>query len=1125
MGKKDKNNKNLAGNMIKKYLKSLAIKIICIVAIVVLVGALVYQVIKGFQDLLSNIIDAIGSIGQVFVPTTSINSDYTEGINITDDKLQYIIEALEDNGVTLEDLYLSGDTLGLDEDSEEYKKELYKYLRKFLQADVCTQYPDFGIVEDDTHYNGILKIRRAVDFSSIEEAIDMEYVVKDKFEAIEEEINKNTGSSDSTPVTGTFDSKIYDYDVKNISIGYENGNDIKSTIIAPAGAPENLPLVIMCHDFADKKTGKENSFINLGKMLAVNGIAAISIDFPGCGNSDAPGIEYTLSEMKIYLDYAIEYMEEMYKIDSSKIGIVGDGMGARLASLYLENEKNDIQAIILWSPKNEDGLSCLSFLGDYQKLYESAKKNESVNSGVQSRGREFLLSKKFFEEIEKSNPQQALNSFGGLKKTITNSESMEQEELIKQTADELCLKFVGYKAGENDKTEDLYSGHTLGELRELAKKVYTIDNDGNLYFMEWYEHICMGKRVEYSVEVQKVNYHAAVEKYAFPMQVAIALCQVTHNPEYVYQFIDKYVLGGEIVITVLDNTLVDTWNSWYEWQIDVTSKGYNTVTDYDEEGNIIGSHEEFVGSITESVEGMQVEHDPIPYGCDVETTVEATAQITSVNTWMSKVDINFSNSMSRYSEEKQEDVECPVDINYAKEEVTGINADRVEQTCDLVYCYWKRHDDFELNQWSKGTVSVDEVAVEEKAKNIIRQWDEEFRIANTTISEAPGPYLEDNADIFLELLNTESTQRQSEIYKYFLYLYTNVDYGVTILDNSIYGDTELDKVFTEDLIVDITKSNENLILTKEQIQQAIQQCYSGNAESNLLGALDAFYYIQQTNKVNAIFGIAVAVQESSAGTNWALIDQSTHNWMSVTGSYMGQTYEDKNGTNWRSYDSFDIATRDFGNLISTSSNYFKGGNYTVKTIAQKYCVPPDGWANGVLSIMKKLYFSLGIDLGEYMETGEEDIDAENNPANINGKTFLEIAKQCHDYINANNFKYVNGNRIPYPNGTNYTDCSAYISWVIYEFGYTEFAGTQHTSAWFMGNGPKTKGWVVLDASQAKPGDILAKYGHVEIYAGNGTYSAGSEDSINSTMSYVGCSLSRIIELGGFTRAIRVTAPN
>ena len=75
----------------------------------------------------------------------------------------------------------------------------------------------------------------------------------------------------------------------------------------------------------------------------------------------------------------------------------------------------------------------------------------------------------------------------------------------------------------------------------------------------------------------------------------------------------------------------------------------------------------------------------------------------------------------------------------------------------------------------------------------------------------------------------------------------------------------------------------------EQIEKVAKKENIQLAQINGLGALNDFMYIQNNNKVNAIFAVAVVTQESSAGTNWARIDSSTYNWMSCKAE-SGQQY-------------------------------------------------------------------------------------------------------------------------------------------------------------------------------------------------------------------------------------------
>lgn len=461
------------------------------------------------------------------------------------------------------------------------------------------------------------------------------------------------------------------------------------------------------------------------------------------------------------------------------------------------------------------------------------------------------------------------------------------------------------------------------------------------------------------------------------------------------------------------------------------------------------------------------------------------AYLTYADTWLAEVKNEYVNTTS-------------------KNVSTEVSSDGLKTTTKTV----------EINKYIKGdTIITEKVDAESQDDNFITLL-KKHEIAQNSILTA--------REWFYEML--ESSNDTVDMVNTIDYL-LNIVEGKANTGNVIEEGTNEDitqNQLVDDIIVETTKSNDNIVLKKEQLEKIIKKAYAetDQRQKHLLEALDSFYKIQEERHVNAVFAIAVAIQESNAGTQWNYIDKTTHNWMSI----MGQNgYKDKNGNVWKEYDNFSVATEDFGRLIQESNSYFAGNNITVKQIGKSYC-PGATWSNKVILKMKDLYSYIGIHLDDYIDNEEEN---SNEDANISGTTFLEIAKQCHDYIRNNNFYYVQGNKIPYPNGTSYIDCSAYVTWVLYEYGYTEFAGHQKDTAWFMGSGPSKKGWTILKPSEAKAGDLLVKSGHMEIFAGDGvgTYAAGSTNAIRREISYAGCSLSKIISDGGFTRAIRVKAPN
>lgn len=126
-------------------------------------------------------------------------------------------------------------------------------------------------------------------------------------------------------------------------------------------------------------------------------------------------------------------------------------------------------------------------------------------------------------------------------------------------------------------------------------------------------------------------------------------------------------------------------------------------------------------------------------------------------------------------------------------------------------------------------------------------------------------------------------------------------------------------------------------------------------------------------------------------------------------------------------------------------------------------------------------------------------------ASFDNSDFLQLAIEIHDYIRINNFYYGNGSAIPIPAGQQYIDCSAYVSWVLYDYGYQELfqnnGNWQYIVSTFRDKQSyleSTYGWVYKDPSQAQPGDLLIydNWGHIEIYAGgDDQYGAGSTDAI------------------------------
>lgn len=179
-----------------------------------------------------------------------------------------------------------------------------------------------------------------------------------------------------------------------------------------------------------------------------------------------------------------------------------------------------------------------------------------------------------------------------------------------------------------------------------------------------------------------------------------------------------------------------------------------------------------------------------------------------------------------------------------------------------------------------------------------------------------------------------------------------------------------------------------------------------------------------------------------------------------------------------------------------------------------------------------------------------DVDLKNPSGITPGKDgqsnseFLSVAQRLWKKVATGNFSYTKtGTSIPVTGHV--IDCSSYVSWVLYEYGYEEFKGWQHTTLNLVNTNWQEKyGWTEIivaaneDVSEKlQPGDILVrdngeggKYGHVNIidrveegkvYAydcgGENNWKASSGEAIDKT------SFAKNDNRSG--KIIRVTKPN
>lgn len=337
--------------------------------------------------------------------------------------------------------------------------------------------------------------------------------------------------------------------------------------------------------------------------------------------------------------------------------------------------------------------------------------------------------------------------------------------------------------------------------------------------------------------------------------------------------------------------------------------------------------------------------------------------------------------------------------------------------------------------------------------------------------------------LFKILEKNEKTKNSIPIIKYLLYKATGVSFGVTDVNEIIplFFNNSLNGVGSANgyNVKTDTPDGKAIAPTKEQIKKALEYEANKFGSDLINGDLEKYWAQQQSTNVNALFGIAVSVVETSCGTDLSgAYGGGSNNMFSYGGYYNGR---DRSG---RDAD-IELFTKGIAGSI-----YFGAGKYTVKDISDPYCVPPEDWEQAVTAEMTELMNVVGIQIPTMSVGG-------------NGGEILAVAQKCIEQVVG--YKYTGGSTIPLTtSGKNTCDCSSFVSWVLYEWGYkAEFGGIQHSSgdigpAMMSLGGQK----IPADISQIQPGDILVRSnidhpgdGHVEIYAGNGqSYNGGQVPS-------------------------------
>ncbi|MDO8658808.1 MAG: alpha/beta hydrolase [Candidatus Levybacteria bacterium] len=131
---------------------------------------------------------------------------------------------------------------------------------------------------------------------------------------------------------------------KNVTIK-SNGYSLSGTIFIPDNKKTKLPAVIFYHGMVSQSKPRYNK---RAEILAENGIAALTFDFRGCGESAGKIGELLISDWFDDAILAFDYLVNQPFIDKERVGVSGKSFGGYMASLV--SAKRNIKSMVLQAP-------------------------------------------------------------------------------------------------------------------------------------------------------------------------------------------------------------------------------------------------------------------------------------------------------------------------------------------------------------------------------------------------------------------------------------------------------------------------------------------------------------------------------------------------------------------------------------------------------------------------------------------------------------------------------------------------------------------------------------------------------------------------------------------------------
>lgn len=654
-----------------------------------------------------------------------------------------------------------------------------------------------------------------------------------------------------------------------------------------------------------------------------------------------------------------------------------------------------------------------------------------------------------------------------------------------------------------------------------ALEHFTIDGVGNLVVAGSIQTIVEeGSSVDSLSEVSDVteitlsvvDYRAAVSQYVTKMNFLVYLTMISQNPEFVSALTDL-IKDTRIEITIMDNITTTVNTETYQYIVHRRIRDVE-ITDEGVETSEYRVSQEVVTEVTR------------------ETVIEKRPAFnpTYIQTWFCKQSIEY-NKNTEYTDETY-----PIDINPRDDPDPGTSGTWITGRSKHVQVQ------ITTETWDEGTRDAVEIIVGERGDGqryqngdidtptFIGLMETPFRIPNTTKEERPAGNLLSGAEWLFELMQQDSGLENMEIImRYAFYIYEDDESWIRGLDlnfDELFSIPSLSPVISgggsgghwggsggsygSTAGKEFTKSWENNALRKYMNGE---QGYTGRYVVNYITQDNTKFicYTDVNNTRNYAFGICHYTGGAAGGTANNHIDKYAALGIDITAPEYNQI-----GTSLMDVDIvmtiFDQVYNEYRNEVLSKKDQYAPGSPSL-TEGQLVCLTdmryqgsirwPDFFPiyasqdeNAIRNYIldhsssdrgeaRWKAYSEGVFTspeGEVLGTGIGTGSGGGIGTGNYGSEVLEVARNVWREVCSRFTTYGSMHSIPPSANARTIDCSAYITWVLYELGYKDFNRQYDTRSFYSTNWNAKYGWTEISVRSGEnpvdilqPGDIFVRY--------------------------------------------------